>query len=222
MRSEGRRASLPIQELVSLSRARNGDPVSGTLAATDFVEFPKIARLNRECIVTEKIDGTNACIAIGEDGSFRTGSRTRWITPDDDNFGFSRWAHEHREELMQLGPGTHFGEWWGSGIQRGYGLQKGEKRFSLFNVSRWHRALGGTVPPACCRVVPLLYWTPPGEAALSITAAVEYAVSALRRAGSQAVPGFTRPEGVVVYHTAARQLFKVTLERDDEWKGKRS
>ena len=24
-----------------------------------FIEFPKIARLNRECIITEKIDGTN-------------------------------------------------------------------------------------------------------------------------------------------------------------------
>ncbi len=41
-------------------------------------------------------------------------------------------------------PATYFGEWWGSGVQRGYGLQKGDKRFSLFNVSRW--ALHGTQP----------------------------------------------------------------------------
>jgi hypothetical protein len=180
-------------------------------AVIEFVEFPKIARLNRPVIVTEKIDGTNACIVIGEDGSFRTGSRTRWITPDDDNFGFSRWAHEHREELMQLGPGTHYGEWWGSGIQRGYGLEKGEKRFSLFNTSRWD---DDAVRPACCQVVPIL------TQGTNITGLVGMALGVLREHGSLAEPGFMRPEGVVVYHTASRQLFKVTLEGDDAWKGK--
>jgi hypothetical protein len=178
---------------------------------SDFVEFPKIARLNRECIVTEKIDGTNACAAIGEDGSFRTGSRTRWITPEDDNFGFSSWAHEHREELVTLGPGTHFGEWWGSGIQRGYGLPKGEKRFSLFNVARWGDP---SSRPHCCFVVPEL------TRGTDIRVATEEALEKLRQQGSHAALGFMKPEGVVVYHTASRQLFKVTLERDEEWKGK--
>jgi hypothetical protein len=79
-------------------------------------------------------------------------SRSRWITPDDDNFGFAAWVEANRDELLTLGPGRHFGEWWGSGIQRGYGLPKGEKRFSLFNVSRW-----GESRPACCHVVPVLY-----------------------------------------------------------------
>ena len=58
----------------------------------DFIEFPKIARLSREVVITEKIDGTNACVFIGEGGEFLTGSRTGWITPDKDNHGFSRWA----------------------------------------------------------------------------------------------------------------------------------
>ncbi len=31
---------------------------------TDFVEFPKIARYSREVVVTEKIDGSNAQVAI--------------------------------------------------------------------------------------------------------------------------------------------------------------
>lgn len=83
------------------------------MSNVEFREFPKIARLNRECLITEKIDGTNASILITEDGQFLTGSRTRWITPQDDNYGFSKWAHDHRDELMQLGPGHHFGEWWG-------------------------------------------------------------------------------------------------------------
>lgn len=118
---------------------------------TEFKEFPKMPRWSREVIITEKIDGTNASIFIGEDGEFLTGSRTRWITPTDDNFGFSGWAYYNKEELLKLGPGHHFGEWWGSGIQRGYGLK--EKRFSLFNTFRWSDA---AVRPSCCSVVPVL------------------------------------------------------------------
>ena len=94
-----------------------------------------MARLSRECIITEKLDGTNAQICITEAGDFLVGSRTRWITPEYDNFGFARWAHENRDDLMTLGVGKHFGEWWGMGIQRNYGLT--ERRFSLFNVTRW-------------------------------------------------------------------------------------
>ena len=33
-----------------------------------FQDFPKMARLSRDIIVTEKIDGTNAQVYIGEDG----------------------------------------------------------------------------------------------------------------------------------------------------------
>ena len=43
----------------------------------DFVEFNKIARLSRNCVITEKIDGTNASVVITETGDFLVGSRTR-------------------------------------------------------------------------------------------------------------------------------------------------
>lgn len=171
-----------------------------------FIEFPKLARLNRECVITEKIDGTNACIYITDEGEFFTGSRTRWITPVHDNFGFSAWAHAHKDELMLLGPGRHFGEWWGSGIQRGYGLAKGEKRFSLFNTVRWNVL---NVPP-CCSVVPVI------RQGLFSTDKVLLALEQLRMHGSLAAPGFTKPEGIVVFHTAANQAFKVTLEKDEQ------
>lgn len=36
----------------------------------------------------------------------------------------------------------------------------------------------------------------------------------LRTEGSVASPGFMQPEGVVVYMSAARKLFKVTLDGD--------
>lgn len=177
----------------------------------EFQPFPKIARLNRECVITEKLDGTNSQISIDDDGDIMVGSRSRWITPgkSTDNFGFAAWVQDNTDELRKLGPGNHFGEWWGSGIQRGYGLLGGEKRFSLFNAERWT----DDVRPACCSVVPVLYRGP------FSTAAVDDIVSLLRDAGSKASPGFMKPEGVIVWHVAARLMFKVTLEKDSEPKG---
>ncbi len=173
----------------------------------EFLEFPKMARFSREVIVTEKIDGTNAQIFITEDGGFFTGSRTRWISPDDDNFGFSRWANEHKQELMELGVGRHYGEWWGSGIQRGYGLLKGERRFSLFNVSRWENSR-----PSCCEVVPVLWRGNFSDMNISDI------MKQLKTTGSVASIGFTNPEGVVIYHIAGKIGFKKTFEKDETGK----
>lgn len=171
-----------------------------------FESFQKIPRFSREIIITEKIDGTNAQICITEDGQFLTGSRSRWITPEDDNFGFSRWAHEHKDELMQLGIGRHYGEWWGNGIQRNYGLK--EKRFSLFNVHRW-----GLERPDCCCVVPTLYV---GDFDTNM---ILTAIDDLAKNGSIAAPGFMNPEGIIIYHTQGNILFKKTIKKDDEHKG---
>lgn len=168
----------------------------------EFVEFPKMARLSREIIITEKIDGTNGCVYVGEDGTIKAGSRTRWITPADDNFGFALWVEQNAAALRELGPGRHFGEWWGVGIQRGYGLH--ERRFSLFNVSRWADAR-----PACCHVVPVLY-----RGAFDMCAVMDE-LDGLRESGSHASPGFMKPEGIIVFHTAANIGFKKTLEKDD-------
>ena len=56
----------------------------------EFQKFPKIPRLNRGIIITEKIDGTNAQILITEDGQIFPGSRKRWLqqTGRGDNYGF--------------------------------------------------------------------------------------------------------------------------------------
>ena len=170
----------------------------------EFQGFPKISRLRRNVIITEKLDGTNAQIYITDDLQLYAGSRNRWITPEDDNYGFAGWADRNKDQLLLLGPGRHFGEWWGNGIQRKYDLA--EKRFSLFNVGRWNNH---NPPPACCHVVPVLCGGPLSDAI------VESALSSLRRNGSQAAPGFMDPEGVVVYHTASQQLSKITLKHDD-------
>lgn len=194
----------------------------------DFIEFPKITRLSRDVVVTEKIDGTNGTVFIGEDGEFLVGSRTRWITPMNDNHGFARWAIDHQGDLMKLGPGWHRGEWWGSGIQRGYGLPKGEKRFSLFNVIRWceadeePRRIETADPriekyqeclPGCCELVPVLY------RGVFETNHVQEALDNLVLSGSLAAPGFMQPEGVVIFHIAGNIRFKKTILKDDEPKG---
>lgn len=172
----------------------------------EFTPFPKIARLSRDIVITEKLDGTNACIRIGPDGEFLTGSRQRWITPEDDNYGFSKWAHEHKDELMLLGEGTHFGEWWGLGIQRNYGLK--EKRFSLFNTARWNTEQR----PECCHIVPTLFT---GE---FLTIDVHEILFKLVIDGSIAAPGFLKPEGIIIYHKHSNTLFKKTIDGDDKGK----
>lgn len=176
----------------------------------EFEEFPKIPRLRRDCVITEKIDGTNAQVHITEEGEILAGSRSRYLTPGDDNFGFAAWVDKHKAELLTLGPGRHFGEWWGSGIQRKYGLTGGDKRFSLFNVGRW----AGKELPACVGLVPVLYQGP------FSSEVVDSIIADLAKNGSRVAPGFMNPEGIVVYHAAARSLFKVTIEKDEEPKGK--
>jgi hypothetical protein len=41
----------------------------------------------------------------------------------------------------------------------------------------------------------------------------------LRYDGSVASPGFKDPEGIVVFHTAANEMYKVTLKGDEAPKG---
>jgi hypothetical protein len=153
---------------------------------------------------------------VTPDGEVFAGSRNRWITPENDNYGFARWVAEHEQELRDgLGIGQHFGEWWGAGIQRGYGLRR--KHFSLFNTHRWSCKLDqpATHPPACCGVVPVLYCGPYSDHE------VQDSLDCLRLNGSrtQEATGFLQPEGVVVYMQSSGSLHKVLLEGDELPKG---
>jgi hypothetical protein len=174
-----------------------------------FESFPKLHRFTGPIVITEKIDGTNACVVI--DGSeIAAQSRTRIITPEKDNFGFARWVHTNKDVLIELlGDGRHYGEWWGNGIQRGYGLK--EKRFSLFNTVRWN----GTFAPnnIGVHVVPVL-WTGAFD-----TAIVALMLDQLKARGSYAAPGYDNPEGIVVYDTRSGQGYKKTFDYDDTGKG---
>lgn len=210
----------------------------------EFAGFPKIPRLNREIVITEKIDGTNAQVVIkraeGRDGEqvnsllhtdghyVFAGSRNRWLNVDNprmtDNFGFAAWVKLNAPQLISLlGEGQHFGEWWGAGIQRTYGLQ--HKRFSLFNVDRWgwladERARQDRGIDFQLHVVPELYRGPRTVGAEGVCAA-SMIIEDLRHFGSRAAPLWMDPEGIIVFHTAARQMYKVTVKDDASPKGQR-
>ena len=182
----------------------------------EFKSFSDIERFTSKITITEKIHGTNAQILIEEmpGGLFiiEAASRTRLITPEDDNFGFAKFVEENKEELIRLlGPGRHFGEWFGSGINSGYGYKKGERFFALF-----HQGFRNKPLPENVSVVPVLYEGPYREGI------VEETMTKLKAEGSKAVPGFMSPEGVVIRFERNGAMFKQVFEAEETgWEGKK-
>lgn len=180
----------------------------------EFQDFTKIARLNREVFVTEKIDGTNAQIVVSDDGTeLWAASRNRYITPEDDNFGFAKWVYSNKEALLALGPGQHFGEWWGAGVGRKYNMK--EKKWSLFNTDRWSSRIaeGPLATVKGLDVVPLLW------KGVFCDMDAHGILTKLKTEGSVAAPGFMNPEGIVVWHSASGVYYKMTLDKNDAHKG---
>ncbi|TSA57198.1 hypothetical protein D4R42_02075 [bacterium] len=156
---------------------------SGSLSeAIPHLKYSGIQSLSRaEVIVTEKIDGTNAVVYVHEDGRVLAGSRNRWITLDNENLGFARYVEDHTEEFREMGPGYHYGEFIGCGIQRRY--NNIPKEFVSFE--HWRADLR-------FRTVPILYTGLWSQTAMTVI------LQELKSGGSVLVPGFTDPEGIVV------------------------
>jgi len=173
----------------------------------DFIAWPKIPRDNPFAVtITEKMDGTNACIVIEDGEIVAVQSRKRFITPDSDNYGFASWVLVNEKSLLELGDGRHYGEWVGLGIQKNPHMFP-LKLFFLFNVDRWN---DNHQPPACCNVVSVLFRGIIKE---------DTVTNLLEDMSANAERG-ERPEGVVVYYHAFRKRTKHTL-RDSNGKGKR-
>ena len=205
------------------------------MTVIEFKPWPKTPRLYRSVTITEKIDGTNAAVIVKEfpfgthldeppanavlvfgpgkmdneglpavEYLVSAQSRRRIVTPGNDNHGFASWVWENAEYLARtLEEGHHYGEWWGVGIQRGYAMSK--RVFSLFNLRKWGDT---TFENDQLRTVPVLYRGAFGDWA------VNESLSMLECHGSQASPGYTKPEGVCVFHEDSNQVFKVLLEND--------
>ena len=179
MSDPNRKAEKALQAAAKTDRYATAVAVAAA-HGVEFIPFPKIPRLNRDITITEKIDGTNACIHItgrwlNDDGvhAYKVDennpdeigitvpqSRTRLLTTSEDNFGFAKWVEENAQALREvLGPGVHFGEWWGQGIQRGYNQPR--KWFSLFNYTRWSNDPSVMALASIgVQVVPVLYHGP--------------------------------------------------------------
>lgn len=207
--------------------------------AIEFQAWPKTPRLFREIVVTEKLDGTNSAVIINELADFQDAdanalavilrdgkyyeigaqSRKRVIAPGKttDNYGFAAWVQLNADELFDiLGPGRHYGEWWGKGIQKRYPgtMQRG---FALFNVDRhaglfeWLPGLPGADWEVLVEPVITLYRGEFSEEK------IHELLASLAKHGSVASP-FDQAEGVVVFHTQSRQTYKYTLDGEDKGK----
>lgn len=192
----------------------------------EFVKWNKIPRMSGDWEITEKVDGTNAILMWTEEPDpstlddphwiasaggmyLRAGSRTRWLTPQDDNFGFAGWAQDNAEHLVRLGPGRHFGEWYGRGINRGYGMT--ERRLALFDTHKWCSEGECCELPPGVDVVPILQECKGS----TLNMASDIACHDLLADGSRLVPGFMKPEGIVLRYTQTSARFKRLLEHDD-------
>lgn len=177
----------------------------------DFKPFNKIEKLNGiNLSITQKLHGTNAFVIIvkgeNDEKELYCGSRTRFIYPHDDNYGFANFVHQHKEEFIEkLGCGRHDGEWCGPGINSGEGLK--EKTFVLFDYFRYPP--GRPLPPQTT-VVPVLYDGPCDDSKIIDC------MEKLKEDGSFLVPGFMRAEGIVAKINGTRYKKSFSPE-DTQW-----
>lgn len=207
-----------------------------TIFDLEFAKFGSIGRLYRDVTITEKIDGMNACIVIkqvlGEEiyrntltvvnnvpyGNFSAcrfsigvQSRKQFLSLDKDIQGLAAWVTEHARELvLALGPGYHYGEYWGKNIQRSYHQKR--NWFSLFNTKRWNKENVGHIDGLL--TVPILYSGPYADWVN------EMQLHRLETQGSFAAQEVDdreldfRAEGIVGWHVALDTYYKVTLDGD--------
>lgn len=190
----------------------------------EFKSFPDVKQIGKAAItITQKLHGTNAQIvvfrvyeppALGDDPNtppaydVMAGSRNRWLTVDDDNFGFAKFVQENKQEIIEkLGEGTWYGEWVGPGINSSEGLK--EKMFAIFNIGR----IEDKPLPSRMVGVPLLY-----KGAFS-SEAIDAALNDLKSTGSKLVPGYMSPEGIVVHLLGTDLRFKKVFKAEETaWK----
>lgn len=196
----------------------------------EFHSYPKIPRYENETFtLSEKIDGSNGVININDDGKIIAGSRTQWLIGQDskgrniDNHGFRQWVADHHDDLLKLGVGTHYGEWYGNKINRKYGLD--HNRFMLFNRTRYESniskqmAIQSICPgtpstrdelfPSCCELETVLMDNVCFNALPDLVR--EFCKSFITN-GSRHVPGFKNPEGLIVRSNLRGTLYKVIID----------
>lgn len=80
-----------------------------------------------------KLHGTNAAVQVHTDGTVVCQSRSNIITPESDNAGFARWVLANKEAWQRIPGFIIYGEWCGSGIQKGVAISNiGKRVFAVF------------------------------------------------------------------------------------------
>lgn len=176
-------------------------------------KFPKIPRLeNLTCQVTEKLDGTNALIALqtNEDGtrSIKIGSRNRWITVEDDNQGFAKFCVENIDWIQNLPDGFHYGEFMGPKIN-GNRIGLDTHKLYLFDQRLRSIDLGSNID-----FVPVLIYQIELESFLE--AAGQYPVYFKGIFDNEFPEPFLqqlRPEGIMIFVREFNQYIKVIWDK---------
>ena len=85
-----------------------------------------------------KLHGTNAGVQVRTGDTVIAQSRTRYITPGDDNAGFAAWVKANQMRFLRCRRGRDFivfGEWCGPGIMKGTGVNNlSQPVFAIFGL----------------------------------------------------------------------------------------
>jgi hypothetical protein len=81
-----------------------------------------------------KLHGTNAAVRCFDGTKVVAQSRTKDITPSDDNAGFAQWVATNEEQFRRLSDKNIvvYGEWCGKGIQKGVAISQVDRLFAVF------------------------------------------------------------------------------------------
>ena len=187
---------------------------------------------NIYCVISEKVDGTNGLIEINEvfpvgepkEIQIRFGSRNRYITFNNDNADFANFFRHYEArfkdvaadiilkelevsgetltECQEQYPLRIYGEWFGSGIQRGYGLK--DKFFMPFSTFYAEKLIEYQVPNI---VKPNIMYTGKFN---KLTA--DMCMNTLAIHGSGIIKDYKRPEGIVIHFPKYNFRLKQTFE----------
>lgn len=94
---------------------------------------------------TVKIHGTNGGVILFKDGTIRTQSRNRVLSPESDNNGFDKWVSERTECFKEIGTKLFnafgfvdkfiiYGEFAGDNIQKNVAVSQTPKSFYVFSA----------------------------------------------------------------------------------------
>lgn len=182
----------------------------------EFAPWPKIGRIGDsiQVQITEKIDGTNACIVVEGGEIVACQSRKKFIVPGDDNAGFAGWAYKNRHVLAEvLGDGHHYGEWAGPAIQKNP-MNLSKKKFFLFDPRRydfqWEDRLDLVLDGGNLGKVPVLY---EGAYFSELTERVMFDLAVNSR-----LRGY-EAEGIITWWAPFRTMTKTTFKHSEgKWR----